>query len=64
MRTMTKTVGRTSRLVGWGMILVLGVLPSLICVSGPEMTQAQKACCVAMGHDCGPMAREQDCCSI
>jgi len=35
---------------------------SATCVLGADMTEAQKACCAAMNHDCGAMALEQDCC--
>lgn len=32
------------------------------CLSG-ELTPEQKACCVAMGHDCGAAGVEMGCCS-
>lgn len=33
------------------------------CATGEPMTEAQKACCAAMGHDCGAMAESEGCCS-
>jgi hypothetical protein len=30
---------------------------------GAEMTEAQKACCAAMNHDCDGMSVEQHCCA-
>lgn len=31
------------------------------CAAG-ELTAAQQACCVSMGHDCGAAGREMECC--
>jgi len=49
-------------------VLVLGLVVALAgsawaeCLSG-ELTPEQKACCAAMGHDCGAAGQEMGCCS-
>lgn len=49
-------------------LLVLGLIAAISggawaeCLSG-ELTPEQKACCVAMGHDCGAAGVEMGCCS-
>ena len=60
---MRKLLRRTFRPIGWALTVVLAVALSADCVASAEMTEAQKACCAAMGHDCGRMAQAQDCCS-
>ena len=55
---------RTRRPIVWALTLAFGVVLSADCATGSELTEAQKACCAAMGHDCGQMAQEHDCCSV
>jgi hypothetical protein len=43
--------------------VALIVLSSATCLLAAQMTPAQKACCVAMNHDCGAMAIEKGCCA-
>lgn len=54
---------RWTRSIAWTLAVAFAVALSANCVTGAEMTDAQKACCVAMGHDCGAMAGGEDCCS-
>ena len=51
------------RPIGWTLAVAFVVALSARCATGGEMTDAQMACCAAMGHDCGPMAQRADCCS-
>ena len=51
------------RPIGWTLTVAFAVALSARCATGGEMTDAQMACCAAMGHDCGPMAQSADCCS-
>ena len=57
-------MARTRRPIVWALTLAFGVVLSADCATGSELTEAQKACCAAMGHDCGQMAQEHDCCSV
>ena len=54
-----------SQPIGWTLTVALVVVSAASCAMGEEMTAAQKACCIAMGHDCGhgPAAQQEDCCS-
>lgn len=61
---MRKLIKRTRRPIVWALTLAFAVLLSADCATGKELTAEQKACCAAMNHDCGPMAKEQDCCSV
>lgn len=54
---------RRTRPIGWTVAVAFAVALSARCAPGAEMTDAQKACCAAMGHDCGRMAQKEDCCS-
>lgn len=54
---------RWSRPISWTLAVAFAVALSANCATGEEMTDAQKACCAAMGHDCGSMAQSEDCCS-
>lgn len=60
---MRKLLRRLFRPVGWALTVAFAVALSADCVASEEMTEAQKACCAAMGHDCGRMPQAQDCCS-
>ena len=60
---MRKLLRRTFRPVGWVLSAALAVILSASCATAEEMTAAQKACCAAMGHRCGSMADEHDCCT-
>lgn len=54
---------RWTRPIAWTLAVAFAVVLSANCATGEEMTEAQKACCAAMGHDCGAMAGGEDCCS-
>jgi hypothetical protein len=60
---MRKWMTRWSRSITWTLAVALAVAVSANCATGEEMTDAQKACCAAMGHACGSMAQSEDCCS-
>lgn len=60
---MHRVIRGTVRPAAAALVAAFTLLFPLACVTGPEMTPAQKACCAAMGHECGPVA-QQDCCSI
>lgn len=60
---MRKLLRRTFRPIGWVLSAALAVILSASCATAGEMTDAQKACCAAMGHRCGSMAQEHDCCA-
>jgi hypothetical protein len=51
------------RLVAAVVTLAVAVVLSAKCVMAKDMTPEQKACCAAMGHDCGALAIEKGCCS-
>lgn len=53
----------TTKPAAAALVVAFALLFPLTCVTGPEMTPAQKACRAAMGHECGPMA-QQGCCAI
>ena len=53
----------SSRFLTWVLALALAVVPSAVCVLSAHMTEAQRACCAAMNHDCGADAVKQDCCA-
>ncbi|HEY5619892.1 MAG TPA: hypothetical protein VIK60_18265 [Vicinamibacterales bacterium] len=60
-------MGRRTRLSGrlltWVLALAFALVSSATCILNTQMTEAQKACCAAMNHDCGAMAVKQDCCA-
>ncbi len=62
-KAMRTWMTRWTRPIGWTLALAFAVALSANCATGEEMTEAQKDCCAAMGHDCGRMAQEEDCCS-
>jgi hypothetical protein len=45
-------------------MLAFAVVLSGDCATGTDVTEAQKACCAAMGHNCGAMATKPGCCSV
>ncbi|MGH9258063.1 MAG: hypothetical protein ACRD3C_26175 [Vicinamibacterales bacterium] len=51
-----------SQSLTWVLAFALALVPSAMCVLSADMTEAQRACCAAMNHDCGGMAVKQDCC--
>lgn len=53
---------RRSRPIGWALIAGLVLAFVVNCAPMAEATPTQKACCAAMGHDCGPK-QELDCCA-
>lgn len=59
---MTRSMSRSGRFLTWALALALAVVSSVTCVLGADMTEAQKACCATMDHDCSAMEVEQDCC--
>lgn len=54
---------RRMRLAASAVTAALCVMLFVTCVSAAQMTPAQKACCAAMRHDCGEMARDASCCT-
>jgi hypothetical protein len=62
-RSMVQRTSRRGRFVAWALALALAVVSSATCLLGAETTEAQRACCAAMNHDCGGMSVEQDCCA-
>jgi len=50
------------RPVAGAVTLAMAVVLSATCVVTKDMTPQQKACCAAMGHDCGRTAMERACC--
>lgn len=50
------------RPVAAAVTLAVAVVLSATCVTAKDMTPQQKACCAAMGHDCGALAISQGCC--
>jgi len=59
---MVRSMRRAGRSFTWALALAIAVVSSATCVFGADMTEAQKACCAAMNHDCGDKGVEQDCC--
>jgi hypothetical protein len=59
---MVRRGSRNGRWATWALALALALVPSATCLTAAEMTEAQKACCAAMNHDCDGMSVEQDCC--
>lgn len=51
------------RPVAWALMLTFAAVVSTECLMASEMTEAQKACCAAMKHDCGSASVERDCCA-
>jgi hypothetical protein len=43
--------------------LALAMVSSVTCVVKAQTTEAHKACCAAMRHDCGQTSVTQDCCA-
>lgn len=64
MRKAATRATRTTRLITWVLMVAFVVMLSADCVTAKEMTPAQKACCAAMGHNCGAVAKEQGCCKV
>lgn len=60
---MRKWMSRRARPIGWTLVVAFSVVLSASCTTDASMTEAEMACCEAMGHDCGPMANPEDCCS-
>jgi len=59
---MHQAVKRTSRPLAWALMTAFAVALSANCVTGAEMTEAQKACCATMGSECGHRAQEENSC--
>lgn len=59
---MRKLLGRTFRPIVWALTVAFAVALSADCVASAEVTEAQRACCAAMGHDCAPSDQSADCC--
>ena len=53
---------RQTRGLAAGLLVAISVALSAQCVTTAEMSLAEQACCALMGHDCGPMAGEHECC--
>lgn len=49
------------RLPAAALAVIMAILVSMNCFAA-EMTSAEKACCVAMSHDCGRLAQQHECC--
>ena len=60
---MRKWMVRWIRPVGWTVAAALVVAVTANCATGEPMTDAEMACCAAMGHDCGGAMGDMDCCS-
>lgn len=60
---MRRSVQRVSRPVTWALIVAFAFALSANCVTGAEMTDAEMACCAAMGSECGHRAQDMSCCS-
>ncbi|HVL65958.1 MAG TPA: hypothetical protein VM364_01720 [Vicinamibacterales bacterium] len=52
------------RLIGSVLALVLVAAAGATCLKAAAQTDAQRACCEAMAHDCGEMALEAACCLV
>jgi hypothetical protein len=61
--SMSRGLTRANRRLTWALALALALVPSATCLMGAEMTEADKACCAAMNHDCGEMSVQLDCCA-
>ena len=61
-RGMRGFLQRRSRPIGWALIAGLVLAFVVNCAPMAEAAPTQKACCAAMGHDCGPR-QELDCCA-
>ena len=59
---MVRSLKRAIRPLAWVVMLTLTVVVSTECLIGAAMTEAQKACCAAMDHNCDSAGIEQDCC--
>ena len=53
---------RTRRALSAMQMMVIAVVVSASCLAGGQ-TPEQRACCAAMGHDCGGAAMEAVCCT-
>ena len=53
---------RTRRALSAIQMTVIAVVVSASCLAG-QQTPEQRACCAAMGHDCGGAAIEATCCT-
>ena len=42
---------------------VMALGPATACGLETPMTEAQMACCIAMGHDCSAAGQNEDCCT-
>jgi hypothetical protein len=45
------------------MSALFALVLSVSCFARADMTEAEKACCSAMAHDCSAMAKERSCCA-
>jgi hypothetical protein len=59
---MSKLHQRIVRPIASALMVAFAVVSSAECMLGAHMTPEQKACCVAMQHDCGAMAIQSSCC--
>ena len=60
---MARSLRHILRPLTWALMLTFAAVVSTECLMAAEMTEAQKACCVAMKHDCDSAAVQQDCCA-
>jgi hypothetical protein len=44
-------------------MLAMAVVLATSCLSADGQTAEERLCCAAMGHDCGALALERQCCS-
>jgi hypothetical protein len=54
---------RRKHYIASGLMLGMTVVLATSCFAMHGRTPEEKACCAAMGHDCGALAFERDCCS-
>jgi hypothetical protein len=59
---MTRGFRGTGRALPWVLAFSLAFVSAATCLMGAPMTEAAKACCAGMNHDCGEKGVEQDCC--
>jgi hypothetical protein len=54
---------RRRQFIASGLMLAMTVVLATSCFAMHGSTPEEKACCAAMGHDCGALALERKCCS-
>jgi hypothetical protein len=62
-KTVVSKGARRRPYIASGLMLAMTIVLATSCFAMRGKTPEERACCAAMGHDCGALAFERECCS-